>query len=179
MRVGIVFVLIFCGSACLKSTGVVEKVSKPALSQKCLLPNSLTIQNVSRKLAAASVIVDASFCSNIENYTCSRKRFSPTAKNGKSTVEECVKLDEFGGSVCLMVNSQSYNTSDAAKRVDISPSESLPGGELNRSDYLCDQSKLLDGDDFLAIGEGDDLAGALLGAYSKCMSIAPRLSSEK
>lgn len=169
--------LVLTGSGCLQNTGVLTKTN--ALSQNCSLPNSVAVANISLRMAEASVVVGSDFCASVADYTCNRKRFSPTATNGKSIVEECTHVAELGGDVCLKVNSQSYSTAEAAKRSDISASAALPGGDLNRSDYLCYHSSLVDGENYLTIGEADHLNEALAAAFVQCAGIAPRLSAGK
>lgn len=166
-----------CFSGCLPSAGVLVKSA--ALSQNCPLPNSVAVKNIGRRLAEASVLVGPDFCSKSTDYTCNRKRFSPTARDGKSIVEECAHVSELGGDVCMKVNSQSYSTAEAARRSDISASSVLPGGDLNRSDYLCYHSSLFDGDDYLAMGEGDHLNEALAAAFAQCFGVTPRLAVGK
>lgn len=160
-------------TGCFQNTGVVTKTN--ALAQNCLLPNAAAVKSISSRLSAASVVVSADFCANSADYTCNRKIFSPTAVNAKNSAEECTHLSELGGDVCLKVNSQSYSTAEAAKRSDISASSILPGGDLNRSEYICYHSALIDGDNYLAIGESDSLNEALANAVSQCSGILPSI----
>ncbi len=172
--------ILFACSGCLQSTGVVAKTNtSTSLSQNCLLPNSASVANISRKLAGTATAMSPEFCGSISSYTCNRKLFSPTVTNGKSIAEECTHLAELGGDVCLKVNVQTYSTAEAAKRSDISATSLQPGGDLNRSDYLCYQSSLVDGDNFLAVGEGDHLNEALAAALVQCNGVSPRLTVGK
>ncbi len=167
-------------SGCIESKGVTVKTN--ALSQNsanCLLPNSVAVKNIGNRLAAAAVTIGPDFCAKAADYVCNRKRFSPTAQNGKSVVEECTHSAELGGDVCLKVNSQSYSTAEAANRSDVAAAAVLPGGDLNRSDYLCYLPSLVDGNEYIAQGEGEHLNEALSAAFAQCSAIAPRLTAGK
>lgn len=145
--------------------------------QNCPLPNNAVVARIERKMASASRTVGEDFCTQIQNYTCTRRVFSPETSNRTAIEQECTKIDEFGGSACLTLTSHYFDTREAAKRDD-TPSVSLQlGGEYNRSEYQCYQNLLKDGDDYLAVGQGDDLREALLLSHLECTGIAPRLSA--
>jgi hypothetical protein len=166
-------------AGCLQNTGVVTKsIMTSAIQQgqaNCALPNQAAVKSIDRRLAAAGVVVGPDFCAKSESYTCYRRVFSPTVGDGQSTESECAKVAALGGQVCLKVESRNYNTFEASRQTGVSPTSVLPGGEYNRSEYVCSDQDLKDGDHYLAIGEDDSLGGALSAAIAECSSIAPRL----
>lgn len=164
-------------AGCLENTGVVLKSSTSASQSQanCLLPNQAAVKAISQRLVAAGTLVGPDFCSKPEGYSCYRRVFSPSISDGQTSDNECAKVNELGGDVCLKIDSRNFNTFEVSRLADTPASSTKPGGELNRSEYVCDEKDLKDGDNFLAIGEGDTLGAALSAAFAQCASVAPRL----
>src|SRR5262249_45318667 len=146
-------------------------------SQNCALPNQSAIMAIDQRLAAAGTVVGPDFCGKVDNYACYRRVFSPTGTEGQSVESECAKGEERGGDVWLKLDSRNYSTYEASRLPDTSSSALRPGGEFNRSEYVCHQKELKDGENVLAIGEGSSLGEALSASYALCVSYAPRLGS--
>lgn len=172
----------FVLSACLENAGVVAKTGASiAKSQaNCLAPDSEAVAHVASRLAASAVDVSsAEFCAKPEGYECYVRRFSPLLSDGESTIEETAHVADLGGNVVYRLAARNYSTRDAARAPGVSASALQPGGDFNRSEYVCHQHDLKDGATYLAVGEGDNLNDALSAAYAKCTGVAPRLADAK
>ncbi|MBS1962837.1 MAG: hypothetical protein JST04_11515 [Bdellovibrionales bacterium] len=169
-------------SACLENAGVVVK-SGASISKSqanCLLPDSAAVAHVASRLAASAVDVsNADFCAKPEGYECYVRRFSPGLVDGESTIEETAHVADLGGNVVFRLAARNYSTRDAARAPGVSAAALQPGGDFNRSEYVCNQHDLKDGTSYLAVGEGDNLNDALAAAYAKCTGVAPRLAAAK
>lgn len=168
-------------SACLQNTGVVSKTGQ-ALTKgqsNCLAPDAAAVKNIAQRLTASAIVVGGDFCAKPEGYECYARKFGVTLSNGTSTVEERAHVAELGGDFAIKVETHTYNTREAATSPGVSSSATLAGGDYNRSEYVCHQHDLKDGDNYLAIGEAESLNEALAGAYAKCTGVAPRLVSER
>jgi len=170
-------VLLFNSCIEMKS-GVVVK-SGPSLKalQNCPLPNSKQVARVARSLASAATAVTPESCAQIERFECYRRVFSPLVPNEKRNEQECANVAAFGGDFCVSLPVQYYDTSEAASRPDTNAAALQPGGDYNRSEYVCHQRELRDGDVVLASGLGESLKEALLNAHSECTAVAPRISA--
>lgn len=166
------------GSGCMENSSLMSQ-SKSALSQNCALPNSAAVKSIGRRLASESIEVDREFCAKSENYACHERVFSPNVSEGVSTENQCARVAALGGDVCLKVSRRAYNTRDAATLPDTDPSAVAPGGEYNRSEFVCHQQVLRDGDQYLAGGEGDTLAEALGKSAVECAAISPRIAAAR
>ncbi len=166
------------GAGCVENSSLMSK-SKSALSQNCALPNSAAVKSIGRKLASESIEVDREFCAKGENYACHERIFSPNVSDGSSTEVQCARVAALGGNVCLKVSRRAYNTRDAATSPDTDPAAVVPGGEYNRSEFVCHQQVLKDGDTYLAGGEGDTLAEALGKSAKECAAISPRVAAAR
>lgn len=169
----------FALSACLESTGIAAKAGYSLSSSQanCLLPNTSSVRNITQRLAANSITLNFDFCSKPGGYDCVVHKFGPSLANSESVVGESVNVPELGGDVSISVNSQSFNTFSVAHLPGVSASASQPGGELNHTEYVCNQHDLRDAETSLAIGEADNLKDALASAYAQCSSVAPRVVS--
>jgi hypothetical protein len=136
-----------------------------------------TVQKINRTLANAGREISSEFCSNLEQYECYRRVFSPKAIDGRKMEEECGQLEEFNGKFCIPLAVRYYNTSLAASLPETPSSDLEEGGEFNRSEYVCHQKDLRDEDQFLALSTGEGLKEALLGAFKQCGNIAPQLQT--
>lgn len=174
---GVTMAIITTGCINLKSGVITLDGSSLNPIQNCPLPNNAVVARIERKMASASQTVGEDFCTNIQNYSCSRRIFSPETTTREAVEQECTKVEEFGGSTCMSLPSHYFDTREAAKRDDTSSIALQPGGEYNRSEYQCHQNLLKDGDDYLAVAQGDDLREALMLAQLECTGIAPRLSA--
>jgi hypothetical protein len=151
--------------------------SKAALSQNCEIPDSFAVKNINRRLAAEGTVVGPDFCAKIESYACYRRVFSPIVAEGASVEEECTQAVEVGGPFCMKLDSRNYNTREATLLAETPTSATQPGGEFNRSEYVCHHKELKDGETYLAVGEGELLKDAVVAAFGKCTGVSPRLTS--
>lgn len=115
------------------------------------------------------------FCESVTAYSCERRVFSPSVENGRAAVSECFDAQE---RVCFSVDSLSFNTRDAASQPDTDPTASLPGGEYNRTEYKCHNSSVKQGDQLLAVGEGDSLKAAFDSAFKSCAALVSAARSQ-
>ncbi len=168
-------------SSCLENTGIAAKAGYTLSKSQanCALPDAASVKNIGQRLAASAVVVGVDFCAKPDGYECYVRKFSPTTIAGQSVVEECPHVAELGGDICYNLKSVGFNTRAAARAPGVSASASQPGGDFNRSEYVCHQHDLKDGENYLAVGEGDTLRDALANAYAKCAGVAPRLAAGK
>jgi hypothetical protein len=168
-------------SSCLvESKGVIMKnMSAVIAKQNCAAPNAVAVKNIANRLIASGTEVSSDFCSKIESYSCYSRVFSPTAVDGQSSEQECSSAPELGGDFCMKLSTRIFSTREASSLPDTAPGALRPGGEFNRTEYVCHQSQLKDGEEYLAIGEGETLKEAVLASYAKCASVAPRLTASK
>lgn len=158
-----------------------EKTSSLTFQQSsihnCPVESSNKIAQVSRRLASANIAITSNFCSDPAQYECYRRVFSPKTRNGKTMEQECGELSELGGTFCLKLSSQYFDTSEAAKLPETRSEDLEIGGEFNRTEYVCHQRELKDGDLFLTTSQGDQLKEALLAAIGRCQSVVPRIEA--
>ncbi len=156
-----------------------EKTSSTFYSSinNCTVDSSKKIAQVSRRLASANVAITSTFCSEPAQYECYRRVFSPKTRNTKTTEQECGELPELGGRFCMKLSTQYFDTSEAARLPETSSQDLEMGGEFNRTEYVCHQRELKDGDLFLTASPGDQLKESLLAAIARCQSVVPRLSA--
>lgn len=171
----------FALSSCIQNTGIAAKAGYTLSKSQanCLAPDAASVKNIAQRFAASAVEVGGDFCLKPESYECYLRKFSPTLANGQSTTEEIAHVAELGGNTVYKLKTQTYSTREAASAPGVSAVALQPGGDYNRSEYVCHQTALKDGVNFLAVGEGESLDDALSSAYSKCTSLAPRLVSGK
>jgi hypothetical protein len=159
-------------------SGVFGKTaSKAALSQNCEIPDGFAVKNINRRLAAEGTVVGPDFCAKSESYSCYRRVFSPIVAEGASVEEECAQVAEVGGAFCVKLESRNYNTREASLLADTPTAATKPGGEFNRTEYVCHHRDLKDGETYLAVGDGEQLKDAVVAAYGKCTGVSPRLTS--
>lgn len=142
-----------------------KKTTTSAL-QKCnptLKTNLATKSNVRFQLA---LIGAPPACSSIQNYSCSRRLFSPDATDSKYNTSECVTSGVLSGS-CFDVSTFSFSTKSATSMPSMDPKEFEPGGSLNYQEYSCYNSETK------VSGQGAHLNEALNLAYDKCNGTVP------
>ena len=158
------------GTACVKSGG----------SKACSPPPPATSSNIVRNIAPAEAQaalfangaeISPKQCTDVGKYSCSVRIFSPNIANGRLMKEECAGVSELGGSVCLEVDTLTFNTLQAARSPSAVSDSIEPGGDHNRSEYRCVHSDLRVGETFLAVGEDDNLARALRSTFDECYDL--------
>jgi len=175
----IIAVLLF-SSGCLEMKNQIrEKTSATYQSsiKNCTVDTSNKIAQVSRRLASANVAITSTFCSEAAQYECYRRVFSPKTRNAKTVEQECSDLPELGGRFCLKLSTQYFDTSEAARLPETRSEDLELGGEFNRTEYVCHQRELKDGDLFLTASPGDQLKDSILAAIARCQSVVPRIEA--
>lgn len=109
--------------------------------------------------------VSAAGCEVFSDYVCERRIFSPTVDNNKSVRSEC-GLTEAAGEVCVSVLVNSFNTSGAREPSNAKDFEA--GGDYNREEILCANSKLTVNGVSVIHSEGSNVFEALSLAIEKC-----------
>ena len=162
-----VFAATLALSSCIESQGVVSKTAQTIgkTQTNCLLPDTASVRNIASWMTASAVDVGSDFCAKPEGYECYVRKFSPTGVAGAGNVEERAHVAELGGDFLVKLESRVYNTREAASAPGVSAASTVAGGEYNHSEYVCHQRELRDGDNFLAVGDGESLNEALIAAH--------------
>jgi hypothetical protein len=115
--------------------------------------------------AKISADFSSSVCDDISNFECERRVFRPGIVSGQSEKIECFSIGR-KSDVCVSVTTNSFDTEGA--RASSDPKEFEEGGEFNREEIQCWNTKVQKQSIALIQAEASSLSEALDLALDEC-----------
>jgi hypothetical protein len=134
-------------------------------------PSLVSLKDLSSQTCVAQTKLEiaadfsSSLCDDVSNFACERRIFRPGAISTQSTETECFSIGR-KSDVCVQVAKNSYDTEAARDGAD--PKEFEEGGEFNREEIQCWNTKVQRQSIALIQADANSLSQALNLSIERC-----------
>lgn len=112
-----------------------------------------------------TAVVPLSLCEDFSSFECERRVFRPGLQSGQSREVECVSI-EGKSEICVSVLENRFDTEAAREGAEITAF--IEGGDYNREEIQCWNTKIQKASISLIQAEAPTLSAALSSAISRC-----------